>query len=53
MNLKEKLITSFFEFENKGTLDLESNIHEIRTKAFADFENKGFPTKKDEEWKYP
>jgi len=52
MKLKEKLITSFLEFENNGTIDLESNVHEIRTKAFADFESKGFPTKKDEEWKY-
>jgi Fe-S cluster assembly protein SufD len=52
MKLKEKLITSFFELENKGILDLESNVHEIRSKAFADFETKGFPTKRDEEWKY-
>ena len=52
MKLKDKLITSFFELENKGTLDLESNIHEIRSKAFADFEAQGFPTKKDENWKY-
>ncbi|MCF6351292.1 MAG: Fe-S cluster assembly protein SufD [Flavobacteriaceae bacterium] len=52
MKLKEKLITSFFELENEGMLDLDSNIHKIRSKAFADFENKGFPTKNDENWKY-
>ncbi len=52
MELKEKLITSFFELENKGTIDLDSNIHQIRSKAFTDFETKGFPTKKNEEWKY-
>ncbi|MEE9349766.1 MAG: Fe-S cluster assembly protein SufD [Flavobacteriaceae bacterium] len=52
MKLKEKLITSFFEFENKATLDLESNVHQIRSQAFADFETQGFPSKKEENWKY-
>lgn len=52
MKLKEKLITSFFELENKGIIDLDSNVHDIRSKAFADFENNGFPSKRDEEWKY-
>jgi len=52
MELKEKLITSFFELENNGILDLDSNIHQIRSEAIANFEAKGFPTKKDEEWKY-
>lgn len=52
MELKDKLITSFFELENKGLLDLESNVHEIRSKAIADFETQGFPTKNNEEWKY-
>jgi len=52
MKLKEKLITSFLEFENKGSIDLDSNVHKIRSKAIADFESKGFPTKQDEDWKY-
>ena len=52
MDLKEKLVSSFLAFEHKGTLDLDSNVHQIRTKAIKNFELKGFPTKKDEAWKY-
>ena len=52
MDLKEKLVSSFLAFENKGGLDLDSNVHNVRTKAIKNFEQKGFPTKKDEEWKY-
>jgi len=52
MELKEKLVSSFLAFENKGGLDLDSNVHGIRLKAIENFEKKGFPTKKDEEWKY-
>lgn len=52
MDLKEKLISSFLAFENSGGLDLDSNVHAIRTKAIQNFEKTGFPSKKDEEWKY-
>jgi Fe-S cluster assembly protein SufD len=52
MELKEKLVSSFLAFENNGGLDLDSNVHAIRQKAIQTFENEGFPTKKDEEWKY-
>ena len=52
MDLKEKLVSSFLAFENEGGLDLDSNVHAIRQKAIQTFENEGFPTKKDEEWKY-
>ena len=52
MKLEDKLIASFMAFENKGNIDLDSNVHEIRTKAIATFEKQGFPSKKDEEWKY-
>jgi len=38
--------------ENRGKVDLDSNVHDIRSKAMASFEKQGFPTKKDEEWKY-
>ncbi len=38
--------------ENCGKVDLDSDIHDIRTKAISSFEEQGFPTKKDEEWKY-
>lgn len=52
MELKEKLVSSFLAFENKGGIDLDSSIHEIRSKAIQSFEKSGFPTRKDEEWKY-
>lgn len=38
--------------ENKGILDLDSKIHGLRSEAIEQFEKKGFPDKKDEEWKY-
>ena len=50
MELKEKLISSFLAFENQVNLD--SYVHGIRTEAIKDFEEKGFPNKKDEAWKY-
>lgn len=52
MDLKEKLVTSFMAFENKGNIDLDSKIHGIRTEAIEGFEKAGFPSKKHEEWKY-
>jgi len=52
MDLKEKLVTSFMAFENKGNIDLDSKIHGIRTEAIEEFEKTGFPNKKHEEWKY-
>jgi Fe-S cluster assembly protein SufD len=51
-HLKEKLVASFMAFENKGNIDLDSKVHEIRTSAINTFEKLGFPTKKDEDWKY-
>ncbi|PKP13406.1 MAG: Fe-S cluster assembly protein SufD [Bacteroidetes bacterium HGW-Bacteroidetes-3] len=52
MELKEKLVSSFLAFENRGNIDLDSTVHAIRLKAIQNFEKEGFPTKKDEEWKY-
>ena len=52
MDLKEKLITSFLAFENSVSTNTETDFHDIRSKAFQHFEQHGFPTKKDEEWKY-
>lgn len=37
-------------FENN--VDVEHPIHDIRTEAIKNFEEKGFPTKKEEAWKY-
>ena len=39
-------------FENKGSVDLDSKVHGIRSEAIERFEQNGFPTRKDEEWKY-
>jgi len=44
MELKDKLVESYVAFENG--LDINSDIHEIRTKALQNFEELGFPTKK-------
>lgn len=37
-------------FEEK--VDVTAQLHDIRTSAIKNFENKGFPTKKEEAWKY-
>ena len=50
MSLKEKLVSSFLAFEDH--LEEDSHVHEIRNKAIHTFEEKGFPTKKEEAWKY-
>ena len=50
MSLKDKLVSSFLAFDDH--LDEDSHVHEIRNKAIATFEEKGFPTKKEEAWKY-
>lgn len=52
MELKDKLLASFMAFENKGNIDLDAKVHEIRTEALETFEKLGFPTKKEEDWKY-
>jgi Fe-S cluster assembly protein SufD len=50
MDLKEKLLSSFMAFEER--VDVHSELHDLRTSALKNFENKGFPTKKEESWKY-
>lgn len=50
MDLKEKLVSSFLAFEDG--LDLDHPVHDERSNAIKNFETKGFPTKKDEAWKY-
>ncbi len=50
MSLKEKLLSSFIVFENQAEVD--SYVNEVRNEAIKTFEEKGFPTKKDEAWKY-
>ena len=50
MDLKDKLISSFMAFESN--VDIENSVHDVRTEAMKNFELKGFPTKKEEAWKY-
>lgn len=50
MELKEKLVSSFMAFEEQ--IDVNADLHDVRTLAIKNFENKGFPTKKEEAWKY-
>ncbi|WP_062053598.1 Fe-S cluster assembly protein SufD [Aquimarina longa] len=50
MELKDKLVSSFLAFEN--TVDVDTAVHDIRSQAIKTFEEKGFPTKKEEAWKY-
>lgn len=50
MDLKDKLLASFMAFEEK--VDVTSELHDIRMAAIKNFELKGFPSKKEEAWKY-
>ena len=50
MELKDKLASSFLAFESQ--IDIDSYVHDIRSEAFKSFEDKGFPSKKEEAWKY-
>ncbi|MDB0601024.1 Fe-S cluster assembly protein SufD [Tenacibaculum maritimum] len=50
MELKEKIVSSYVAFENG--IDINSDVHDIRTIALQNFEKLGFPTKKLEAWKY-
>ncbi|MBU2950652.1 Fe-S cluster assembly protein SufD [Tamlana agarivorans] len=50
MDLKDKLVSSFLAFENK--VDIDTHVHNVRSEAIKVFEEKGFPTKKEEAWKY-
>ena len=50
MSLKEKLQSSYLAFEDH--LQADSPLHDVRNKAMKSFETKGFPSKKEEAWKY-
>lgn len=50
MELKDKLISSFFAVEEE--LDGDHDIYNLRNNAIKEFENLGFPSRKDENWKY-
>lgn len=36
----------------EGKIESDDELHAIRSQAIKNFENKGFPTKKEEAWKY-
>ena len=44
MSLKEKMVSSFLAFELDT--DINTSVHEIRSKSIKDFEKIGFPGKK-------
>ncbi|MFI1744973.1 Fe-S cluster assembly protein SufD [Thalassobellus sediminis] len=50
MDLKEKLLSSFLIVDNQ--VDIESYVHDVRNDAIKIFKEKGFPSKKEEAWKY-
>lgn len=50
MDLKERLLSSFLVFEQK--VNTNCKLHDLRLKALKIFEEKGFPTKSEEAWKY-
>ena len=51
MELKDKLLSSFLVFEDR-LHDEPKNLNDIRNEAIESFQQKGFPSKKDEDWKY-
>jgi Fe-S cluster assembly protein SufD len=51
MELKEKLLSSFIAFENQNSSD-NLYVNELRSEAIKNFETTGFPSKKNEAWKY-
>ena len=50
MELKKKMLSSFMALEHE--LDLDVPVHQIRSQSLKTFEAQGFPTKKQEAWKY-
>ena len=50
MDLKEKLLSSYLVFEDY--VEMDTYVHNLRNDAIKIFEENGFPTKKDEAWKY-
>ena len=43
-----KLVSSFLAFENQ--IDIDTPVHDIRSEALKNFEEQGFPSKKEEAW---
>lgn len=51
MELKEKIISSYIAQQNQA-ISINKYVHRLRSDAIDIFEKKGFPTIKEEEWKY-
>lgn len=51
-HLQEALLSSFIAFEQSIDTEANSSLHNTRIEALKTFENKGFPTKKEEAWKF-
>ncbi|MCX6187215.1 MAG: Fe-S cluster assembly protein SufD [Bacteroidetes bacterium] len=49
MKLEENIKTEFHQYKNQAE---ENAFFQMREKAFAEFDKNGFPTIKNEEWKY-
>ena len=50
MKLKNKLLSSYIAFDDH--IEADSPIHDLKHEAIKIFERDGFPTRKQEEWKY-
>lgn len=50
MSFKDKLLSSYIALEDH--LEFDSPLHDMRSKAIKIFEDNGFPSKKEEAWKY-
>ena len=50
--LKEKLVSSFVVLENELNNPEWASVFDVRQEAMHRFEKEGFPTKRNEEWKY-
>ena len=52
MNLKEKLLKDFAQYEAGLNSAAQTDLHQIRKTAINAFSEMGFPTVKQEDWKY-
>ena len=50
MEFKEKLLASHLAFEER--IDFSDPVHQTRLESLKIFEEKGFPSRRDEAWKY-
>lgn len=50
MEFKEKLLASHLALEER--IDLADPVHQTRLESLKTFEQKGFPSRKEEAWKY-